>query len=487
MTLILLTLPVCNITSTLKSLTHGAHFMKRINFILMILMGIILFGCGSQSSEKQQEPSKSPGKEPITISVNSGPKDTEPREVERWNLLVSMFEEKYPDIKVDVQYWEYEPAIFMTRAVGGQLSDIINTWATEGEILITKKLAADITDVLTSWEDFQDMRPILLEPFHRNNRYYAFPTSAYSMGLYYNKRLFRNAGVVDEKGEANPPRTWEQFLEAAKKIANPDKGICGFAILGGHHARAGWHFLNWGWQGGGEFEKKLHGKWKASFNEPGVILALKFIKDLRWKHNVLQANVLDDDRDISQSFAAGRVGMFIGPANANTIVALKENFGFDLENLGIASLPEGPGGNYVQMGADLYIFRPGIEPEKKKAAFKWCTFCVSNEWKEAEWKLRKKQGLPVGAPYIPIFKGERHQQWEEILEKNRTIPRFSKYQENVVNHLKTEPPYYCQQLYKEVLGPSVQEVLTNKDSDPRAILEEHAENFQKQYLDKIKP
>jgi len=448
-------------------------------FLIAILS--ILISCGEQPSTDTGQNRE--GR--IVITVNNGPKDTEPHEVERWALLERKFEEQYPDIDVVVEDWEYDPTVFAVRASGGQLSDVINTWATEAEVLLNSKLAADMTDVLTSWEDFESLRPILLKPFIRDGSYYAFPTSAYSMSLYYNKALFQKAGVVDEKGEADPPDNWEEFLDAAKKITDRESGVCGFAILGGHHARAGWHFLNWGWQGGGEFMKKQDGKWKASFNEPGVVRALQFIRDLRWKHDVLQANVLDDDTDISQAFAAGRVGMFIGPANENTVIALKEKFEFDLDDLGIAALPAGPGGRFVQMGADLSIFRPGITPEKKKAAFKWCTFLVSNEWKEAEWQLRKKQGLPVGAPYIPIFRGERQKQWDEILDQLRTIPRFAEYQENVVDYLKTEPPFYCQQLYKDVLGPSVQEVLTKKDADPAAILNRHAEMFQERYLDKI--
>ena len=461
------------------------NLIKRFSWLLLILSVLMAWGCGGEQTGTDQ-PARETDKDRITITVNNGPKDTEPKEIERWELREKLFEEKYPDIDVVVEMWDYEPAVFMTRAAGDQLSDLVNTWATEAEVLLDNNLAEDITDILTSWEHFDEIQQILLKPFHRNGKYYAFPTSAYSMGLFYNKTLLRDAGVVDENGEADPPESWEEFVEAAKKINDVEKGISGFSILGGHHGRAGWHFLNWGWQGGGSFEEKINGEWKATFDGPGVARALQFVKDLRWKHDVLQDNVLADDTDIAQNFAAGRVGMFIGPANEDTVVALREKYEYDLDNLGIAALPEGPGGRYVQMGADLYIMKPGISEEKKKAAFQWCAFSVSREWKEAEWQLRKKQGLPVGAPYIPIFKGEKQKQWDEALEKYRNIPRFEEYQEEVVKYLKTEPPFYCQQLYKEVLGPAVQEVLTQEDADPRAILDAKAEMFQKRYMDKLK-
>lgn len=53
-------------------------------------------------------------------------------------------------------------------------------------------------------------------------------------------------------------------------------------------------------------------------------------------------------------------------------------------------------------------------------------------------------------------------------------------------YVRPEPPYYSQQLYSEYLGPIVQEVITNKDAEPKPMLEEAAENFQKRFLDKIK-
>ena len=460
--------------------------MKKYTVLIVwcFIAGLLLFGCGDAEVENTKNPVAQSKSGRITIIVNDGPSDTEPYQVAKWDLKVDMFEKKYPDMMIEVQDWEYEPQVFITRAAGGLLSDVIGTWATEGEILITNQLIADMTKEITSWKDFKHLRPIILQPFHRNQKYYAFPMSAYSMGLFYNKKIFREAGVVDEDGGAKPPETWEEFVETAKKIKNAEKGISGFSILGGHHARAGWHFLNWGWQGGGDFEVKEDGRWKAAFDGPGVVRALQFIKDLKWKHDVLQENVLEDQTDIMQNFAAGRVGMFIEAAHADALIALREQYEFDLADLGIAPLPEGPGGRFVQMGADYLCFRPDIPENKRKAAFQWCVFNVSNEWKKAEVKLRKEHGLPVGAPYVPVFTGERLKQWEEIIEKERTIPEFKEYKD-VVKYLRTEPPYYCQQLYREVLGPAVQEVLTKEDADPKEILSQKADMFQDRYLDEI--
>ena len=52
---------------------------------------------------------------------------------------------------------------------------------------------------------------------------YTVPTTATTQGLIYNKELFKAAGIVDENGEAKPPKTWDEFREVAKKLTDPAK------------------------------------------------------------------------------------------------------------------------------------------------------------------------------------------------------------------------------------------------------------------------
>ena len=47
---------------------------------------------------------------------------------------------------------------------------------------------------------------------------YAIPLDCHPIGLYYNTRLFRQAGIVDAAGNAKPPETLDEFLSAARKL-----------------------------------------------------------------------------------------------------------------------------------------------------------------------------------------------------------------------------------------------------------------------------
>ena len=51
-----------------------------------------------------------------------------------------------------------------------------------------------------------------------NEKTYTLPYSTRSFKLVYNKDLFKEAGIVDAQGEAVPPETWDDVVEAAKRI-----------------------------------------------------------------------------------------------------------------------------------------------------------------------------------------------------------------------------------------------------------------------------
>ena len=65
-----------------------------------------------------------------------------------------------------------------------------------------------------------------------NDSYFAVPNKTITAGLLYNKDMFKAAGIVDENGEATPPETFDEMLEYAKKLTNPDKRKYGIIFPG---------------------------------------------------------------------------------------------------------------------------------------------------------------------------------------------------------------------------------------------------------------
>jgi hypothetical protein len=119
------------------------------------------------------------------------------------------------------------------------------------------------------------------------------------------------------------------------------------------------------------------------------------------------------------------------------------------------------------------------------ACMAWMTFAVSPEWIEAGEEATARRGLPAGCPDIPIFQGERERRWSEIRDRYRNIPRFALDAPDANDTLRAEPPYFCQQLYSEALSPAIQEVLSQPNADPPAILARQAKLFQTSFLDRL--
>ena len=82
------------------------------------------------------------------------------------------------------------------------------------------------------------------------------------------------------------------------------------------------------------------GKWMATFASENGVKALQFIKDLKWKYNVLPSSDLIGLADIEQSFAVGDIAMYIeNPSQFDNMVT---KYNFDITNVAMSKLPAGP-------------------------------------------------------------------------------------------------------------------------------------------------
>lgn len=456
--------------------------IKIIIFCISLLGLLNLFCCNPQQNSSSSTSSQGV----ITITVNNGPREGDKNAEEESRLNLTLFNKRYPNIRVKMSSWQFTPETFLTKMAGGTCTDVIGMFATEGIGVAEKNLALDLTERTKAWKAYPDLNPAILAPYTVNNRYYGIPAGPYSgyiMGLFYNKKLFKAAGIIDKKGEAKPPETWEEFITDAVKLTNRINNISGFGICAATGA-AGWYYLNWVWQAGGDFEQKKGDKWIAVFNEPPAVKALQFLKDLRWKYDILQPNFLIDNEEAFKLFASDQIAMaFMTP---EWIPILVEKYGVDINNIGVTILPAGPAGRVNQMGGGYAIINPTISQEKQDACWKYIIFAHDTETFEAITKLRKEQGRIVGIPQLCAYQREQKKIYDQILDKYRNIPVYERFRDEASKYVKAEPPFFCQQLYSEALSPAIQAVLTDKNADPKKLLDEKVAMFQTRFLDTIK-
>jgi multiple sugar transport system substrate-binding protein len=142
-----------------------------------------------------------------------------------------------------------------------------------------------LTDLTPYMEEAarNDFFPNVMKTRIVDGKLYGLPMEVEPMAMFYSVKAFEEAGLTDN----DVPKTWDAFLELAKKLTKGNRFGCLFETTPGYYQTFTWYpFM---WQGGGDIATP-DGK-KSAFNSPGTIQALKFWQD-SIKQNVASRNYL---------------------------------------------------------------------------------------------------------------------------------------------------------------------------------------------------
>ncbi|MFG3294686.1 extracellular solute-binding protein [Streptomyces sp. NPDC048179] len=142
-----------------------------------------------------------------------------------WAALAKKFEAQNPKVKIKIVQLENDAYKSKMTALtaSGKLPDIFHTWG--GGVLqqqVDAGLVKDLTDPTKAWAD--GLLPVAKEPYLLDNKTYGIPFDIGMIGFWYNKALFKKAGI------STPPATWSAFLDAVKKLKAA--GITPLALAG---------------------------------------------------------------------------------------------------------------------------------------------------------------------------------------------------------------------------------------------------------------
>ena len=465
----------------------------------------MLAGCGNKNSSEDQTGATpasmentvsgdssvaQPGAEPVTITIGGWP-TPENEQYELYEGYKKTMNELYPYITIEQDEYLYEVDTFLPKAASGQLPNLYMTWFTEIEKIVNAGYAEDITDTIQNNGVVAAINPELLAQVEKNGKYYGIPVSAYSMSMMYNVEVFKEAGLVDAEGLPVLPKTWDEVAQTAVTIKEKTGKPGFFYPTTSNHG--GWMFTNLAWSCGAEFEEQVDGKWKAVFDSQEAVAALQFLKDLRWKYNVLPDNTLGDLNDFKNIYGADQVGM--GLCHLNMVKGIVQSTGMSKDNFAVSTTPEGPAGGAAQLGGNVYMVAPGTTPAQQEAILKWLTVLGESpvfteeamQGFEKRYAEFEEQGIPVGPLGVRIWtSGDRIEKENEILNKHTNVDMrlWNSYCEHSSENLRSEPPVNAQELYK-ALDSVIQEIFTKENADPQQLLTKAAADFQKDYLDKV--
>lgn len=458
----------------------------------MLLLTVCAMGVFSGCTDKRGLPEKnSDGK--VQFSIGSWPDDTNKENKEFKDKRKALFEENNPEYSVVADTYTYDTKTFTMKASGGTLPTAYDTWFTEIGKIIKEGQAADITPYMDKYGFSEGMNPELLDLVKdEDGKIYGIPWVAYKMGLYINKSIFKQAGLVNPDGSVMYPKTYEEVAEFAK-IIKEKTGIPGLVLMTSNN-NGGWNFMNIAWSYGVNFmEQDADGKWKAIFDTQQMRDAVQYIYDLKWKYDVLPANTVIDFTELKKIFGTYQAGMFIGNPPRSELCT---KFGMKREDLMLVSVPAGPSGRYAQMGGNLRMFSPDATPAQIEGAFKWTMFdVISKTLTEEEIKTKEENyertiadgGIVLNKLAFDLWTDPQRIAMErEISTKYTNVDPadYEDYFENDEVTIRPEEPVCSQELYT-VLDGVIQEVLTNKDVDIAELVTTANNDFQANHLDNL--
>lgn len=321
--------------------------------LLTVILGLIgLAGCSDSDTT-----SGTTKDEKVEITYGFWDKKQVPAVEE----IIKLFNEKNPNIKVKTEltpYGQYFQKL-ETAATGGALPDVMWMNGAHVEQYAEGKVILPLSDFAKEDNYNLDNYPeSLIDLYTVDGKLYGIPKDFDTTGLWYNKKIF------DEAGVPYPDETWDwaKLKEVATKLTNKDKGIWGYAALMGNQGG----YYDFIWQNGGYIISE-DGK-SVGFDQPEAIEALKFnISFIKEGLSPTQAQMTETAA--SELFASGKVAMmFDGPW---MVPEYKQN-----PDLDVAVVPKGKQRAVAIHGLSNVI---AANTKHKDAAWKFVQFLGSKE------------------------------------------------------------------------------------------------------------
>ncbi|MDF2675007.1 MAG: extracellular solute-binding protein [Clostridiales bacterium] len=291
--------------------------MKR-NKVLAFALSIALLvptfaACGSSSKDSAATSSAA-----ASTAAASSIASAEKTEISLWTWspiprtaekMISAFETANPNIKINYTNYNYNPeylAALAAASASNTMADIVGLQPGS----LTQQYRDYLTDLTPyatkSWGDKWEDKiykinadQIRLGNPKGDNGAYMLPIESQIINIWYNKKLFEEAG-------AKVPTTWAELKDASKKLT--DKGYAPLYFGGAD----GWQhvnmFLMLANQFGDDFYKAQDGSGK--WNTPNLVKALEAYQDM-YKSGIMQAGALSNNAypDGVNLFISGKVGM----------------------------------------------------------------------------------------------------------------------------------------------------------------------------------
>jgi multiple sugar transport system substrate-binding protein len=343
--------------------------------------------------------------------------------------VADRFNASQDKIEVEVQAipWENYMTKLNTLATAGQLPDTgmlkedgVIQWSSEGML----------NDVSAMYEG-SDSKPLDSLAYKYQGKPVAYAAANEILLLYYNKDMFDKANVPYPPSALDQAWTWDQFVDAAKKLTNDKNGkhpgedgfnAQSIVQFGASVENLPWQLEAWTLSNGGGFYSEDGTEVKVG--EDASIEAIQRVADLYLKDHVAPLSVGQTDDGIQRTIIAGTVAMATnGQWNVGTSLNTAKEEGL---NYGVAVLPYMKDKITISTGGANVVFSQTKHP---KEAMEWLKWYNSEE---NNWEL-----ISSGIWMPTLDKWYKDEALTRKWVENPNFPPYDEYKSAVVDYAQS--------------------------------------------------
>lgn len=290
--------------------------------------------------------------------------------------IVADFQEQNPDITVNAIYaGNYDDTRIKALSAlnSGDPAQLAVMFSIDAYDLIEQDLIVPFEDVVETEEEKQWLNsfyPALMANSKIEGKTWGVPFQRSTIVAYYNKDMFRDAGLDPE----SPPTTWDELVSMGKELTTEDR----YGLMIPSTGYPYWMFQALAIQNGKEVMSD--DGLTTNFDDEKVVETLEFWKSLSVEHGIMPEGTVEWGT-LRQAFLEGETAMMWH--STGNLTAVKNNASFDF---GVAMLPGNERLGSPTGGGNFYIFKDATD-EERQAALELIKFMTAPE-QAAEWSIQ---------------------------------------------------------------------------------------------------
>lgn len=300
-----------------------------------------------------------------------------PEEADARMRIVDAFCRRHPDIKVRTLLSGPDAMQqISTFCAGGKCPDVLMAWEFTYAGLADRGVLLDLNTMLAQDRAFAaklaaDSIPSLYETFTFNGGQYALPEQWSGNFLFYNKKLFADAGVQPPPPSWDQPWSFAEFLDTAKALTKRNRSgrvdQWGYVDTWVAMYTAGLFGMNNGVPWSTPRMNPSH----INFDNAAFLEGVQFFANLARKHKVAPTASETQSMSTMDLFSAGKAAMALGGHWRYQTFDQAEGLDFD-----VTVLPTGPKGHAARSNIGTTGLAIAASSRRKRQAWEFVKFAT---------------------------------------------------------------------------------------------------------------